>query len=412
MPLSLLLDKSTFQMLSMEQMLVLHRYYAPNITPVLVTEVLGDLSKEVKDGIPAKKVAGLARKLLPHQIAVNVDYRSLIEGELLGYPVASDFRPQVGNGTHVRSASGSLGVRIGPSAEEEALSRWRERQFTDIEALTAELWRTTTRNPDVLQNLKSALKEKLDLEQRVRNLEGIRDLADRLLGAPANQENLLQLALSEFSLSAENATKAYSRWQQESPASFEDYAPYVYHCCRVRLFFLLALAHDLIGKKTENIDLEYLYYLPFCRVFTSNDGFHKKLAPFFITAKQDFVPGDALQKDMKAIIEYCETLSEVKHKRRVLKEPPQIPSLLTYQRWAKYFQWPNRGFQDPRANDIEYHRKKARELYDATRTGTSPTSSGEPDFMVVERAMNWNDPCPCKSGLSLRDCLPSHGKEH
>lgn len=163
MPLSLLLDKSTFQMLHMEQMLVLHRYYNPNVTPILVTEVLGDLSKEVARCTPADKVAAFARKLLPHQIAVNVDYRSLIEGELLGHPVAADFRPQVGNGTHVRSASVGLGVRIGPSAEEEALSRWREREFTDIEALTAELWRKTTRNQDVLRNLKSALKGKLDL---------------------------------------------------------------------------------------------------------------------------------------------------------------------------------------------------------------------------------------------------------
>lgn len=412
MPLSLLLDKSTFQMLHMEQMLVLHRYYNPNVTPILVTEVLGDLSKEVARGTPADKVAAFARKLLPHQIAVNVDYRSLIEGELLGHPVAADFRPQVGNGTHVRSASGGLGVRIGPSAEEEALSRWREREFTDIEALTAELWRKTTRNPDVLRNLKSALKEKLDLKQRIGNLDGIQEHTDRLLQSSANQENLLQFALAEFAVSAESATKAYSRWQQECPVSFEHYAPYVYHCCRVRLFFLLALAHDIdgIGRKTDDVDLEYLYYLPFCRIFTSNDGFHKKLAPFFITAKQDFITGDALQKDLKAIIEYCETLSEEKHRSRVLKEPPQIPSLLTYQLWAKYFLWPNPGFHDPRANDIEYHRKKARELYDVTKTGTPLSSSGEPDFLVVERAMNWNDPCPCKSGLSLLECLPKHAQ--
>lgn len=411
MPLSLLLDKSTFQMLHMEQMLVLHRYYNPNVTPILVTEVLGDLSKEVERGTPADKVAAFARKLLPHQIAVNVDYRSLIEGELLGHPVAADFRPQVGNGTHVQSASGRLGVRIGPSAEEEALSRWREREFTDIEALTAELWRKTTRNPDVLQNLKSTLKEKLDLEQRIGELEGIREYTDRLLLSPVNQENLLQFALAEFAVSAESATKAYARWQQESPASFEHYAPYVYHCCRVRLFFLLALAHDLVGKKTDSVDLEYLYYLPFCRVFTSNDGFHKKLSPFFLSNKQDFVSGEALQQDLKAISEYSETLSEEKHKRRVLKEPPQIPSLLTYQLWAKYFQWPNRGFPNPRANDIEYHRKKAREFYDAMKAGAPTSTSGEPDFIVVERAMNWSDPCPCKSGLSMMDCLPNHAKK-
>ena len=410
MPLSLLLDKSTFQMLHMEQMLVLHRYYNPNITRILVTEVLGDLSKEVERAPQPIRLPHLLESCCPTRSPLTWTFVRSSKASSLVIRSNADFRPQGGKGTHVQTASGSMGVRIGPSAEEEALSRWREREFTDIEALTAELWRKTTRNPDVLQNLKSALKEKLDLEQHIGDLEGIREHTDRLLQSPANQENLLQFALAEFAISAASATKAYSRWQQENPASFEHYAPYVYHCCRVRLFFLLALAHDLIGKKTESVDLEYLYYIPFCRVFTSNDGFHKKLAPFFITSKQAFVPGDALQKDMKAIVEYCETLSEEKHKQRVLKEPPQIPSLLTYQLWAKYFQWPNRGFHDPRANDIGYHRKKAREFYDATTTGNSPCSSTEPDFMVVERSMNLNDPCPCKSGLSLRECLPKHAK--
>ena len=49
MSIPIILDKSTFQGLNYADIIELHRYYRVNITPLIVSEILGDLSKEEKE---------------------------------------------------------------------------------------------------------------------------------------------------------------------------------------------------------------------------------------------------------------------------------------------------------------------------------------------------------------------------
>ncbi len=46
MGLSIVIDKSTFQSLSAREIISLHNYYRPTITPILVMEIMADLKKE------------------------------------------------------------------------------------------------------------------------------------------------------------------------------------------------------------------------------------------------------------------------------------------------------------------------------------------------------------------------------
>ena len=61
MSIPIVLDKSTFQGLNYKDIIELHRYYTVNITPLLVSEILGDLSKEEKAGrkTPKEEVINL-----------------------------------------------------------------------------------------------------------------------------------------------------------------------------------------------------------------------------------------------------------------------------------------------------------------------------------------------------------------
>ena len=53
-------------------------------------------------------------------------------------------------------------------------------------------------------------------------------------------------------------------------------------------------------KEDDNLsDLMYLYYLPFCNVFVSNDRFHRKVVPEFLTPQQKFTWGFDLKEDVK-----------------------------------------------------------------------------------------------------------------
>ena len=56
-------------------------------------------------------------------------------------------------------------------------------------------------------------------------------------------------------------------------------------------------------KPSDQIDLAYLYYLPFCAVFSSRDNFHVQVAPLFLRPTQQFVHGDALKADLKKLNE-------------------------------------------------------------------------------------------------------------
>ena len=78
------------------------------------------------------------------------------------------------------------------------------------------------------------------------------------------------------------------------------------------MFFFMALARELIAPhpNTNKIDISYLYYLPFCWVFASNDKLHKRTVPLFISGKRMFVPGEELKSDMEALASHYEAMSE------------------------------------------------------------------------------------------------------
>lgn len=78
------------------------------------------------------------------------------------------------------------------------------------------------------------------------------------------------------------------------------------------LFFYFSLAADLISpnRPSNKIDIAYLYYLPFCMVFTSNDNLHKQAVPLFLRKDQVFIPGAELKADLKKLDEHYSQLPD------------------------------------------------------------------------------------------------------
>lgn len=92
-------------------------------------------------------------------------------------------------------------------------------------------------------------------------------------------------------------------------------------------------------KQSNRIDLDYIYYLPFCMVFCSGDKLHEKLAPVFLDSDQTFVTRDELKADLASIIEYWKVLSEgerTERSRELDSYPPEVESSFTHQMWKKY----------------------------------------------------------------------------
>lgn len=406
MSISIILDKSSFQMLNPEEINMLHNYFLPNITPVLVMEVLGDLKKDESEGKSSKEsVVKLARKLLPHNSAVNIHYSKLIEMDLLGDMVNIDNRPIVGEITTKESTTGLRGFHIEDSAEEKALGKWRTGEFSTTDELVAKLWREVTTQKDILENLQQQLKKGDAGSPPLKSLQEVKNYVDQIMADPQNQTGILKFCIAEFGISAESAAVIFARWEQQPEKKFSSFAPYAFYCCLVKLFFYIGLKNHLIGTRpTNHVDLQYLYYLPFCLIFSSNDKFHKSVIELLVGERHTFISGDQLKKGLQEAIGYRSTLSERKDIDRTLKEPPRVPDFIIYKLWNKYLAWPPKFERKISDQEIEEQKKKIDEFIAASDTPGMQDAIDNPDFVVKKYFITLNDPCPCGSGKKFAEC--------
>ena len=131
------------------------------------------------------------------------------------------------------------------------------------------------------------------------------------------------------------------RWKAAGGPALPEFAPYAAHVLCVDLFFQLALGADLISRRraSNKVDIAYLYYLPFCMVFVSNDKLHAKTAPLFMNEDQIFVKGDELKIDLGRLDEYYAALPAEVRERGVISfaaYPPLDGNYLTSGLWDRF----------------------------------------------------------------------------
>jgi len=95
----------------------------------------------------------------------------------------------------------------------------------------------------------------------------------------------------------------YARWNSSGRPKIRDYAPYLTHVLTVDLFFYLAMAASQIGsqRSSNKADIAYLYYLPFCMVFTSRRQLAGSYHPTLPASRSGFVHGDDLKGGFEEI---------------------------------------------------------------------------------------------------------------
>jgi hypothetical protein len=177
---------------------------------------------------------------------------------------------------------------------------------------------------------------------------------DSLIDNPKYQAILMELFITEFSISAIKAGQIFYRWETSNEKSIRKFAPYTLFCLRANFLFYISLQNDIITTRPTNwIDMHYVYYLPFCRVFLSNDKFHDEIIPHLINKNQRYVKGTDMKNDFKKIMAIKEQLSG-KDLVRAEKEPPRNPELLSYQLWNEmYFGWPPEKDWEPSEEELK-----------------------------------------------------------
>jgi len=312
---TIILDKSAFQSFSEIELVSFRRYFSQVLTPILVSELLGDLTKHSKKGKkPEEKVVELANKFGGSGPPVTMNYMNACAANLLGYKITMDGRPIIDYAKEVRAPDGSRGAFIDLHPFNDALLRWQQGNFTDFDKLISELWRQTKTNLSVIA-FKEELNTRYIIVPRANSVEEINTIAEDLLNKLGLQEVLLDWIMGQLLLSSELSGQIKLRWELSNTPIYH-FAPYVYHCLRVMLCLHIAIRSNLIKWDSGHIfDLQYLYYLPFCMAFCSNDKIHQILAPLLIRENQSFVAGFELKTDLKCISELWNSFSESQRKK-------------------------------------------------------------------------------------------------
>lgn len=395
---TIIFDKSAFESFNPDEAVWLDQFFLSNITPLFFVETLADLEKNARSGrTPEDIVGSLAYRTPDLHSKANVHHQALLEGELSGQGEMDmeNGRPHIGGGRFVE-LGGKTGVLYEASPEEEALMRWREHKFMELERQHARQWRNNLSNIDT-GKIYSQYQLSLAGYPKPKTIEEVRSMAERFVDDP-DQERILVASIASVGATPKFRDEILARWYSVGKPPMRKFAPYLTHVVSVDYVFMFGIGTDLIGRgrPSHKIDVAYLYYLPFCKVFTSNDRLHKMLAPLFLRPNQSFVAGEVLKEDFRKLDTLYDALSpEIKERGlyAFAHSPPYDTSYLTTRLWDKYMpKWRDRPTPAPQPNSpaneglLEMIRELERK---AKAEGTTqPIGRGETDQMVLKRMVS------------------------
>lgn len=301
---TLIFDKSAIHSFAKREAQWLTNIYNINRTPTLFMEIMADLKKKPSDlQLSADQVQRLAKKFNPISTYQNIHHSEIWYHNLLGEQVPMDGRVMLGGGKQVTSSEGKKGILFEESPEDKAMRRWQEGRFNDFEEGLADRWRDSIKGIDLTKLTQAYSKSKPKGEKPFTNLNELAIAVNRMCNGDGGQYRLLKnvvegLVPGDYKF----AQRVVIRWKLLGKPHVRHYAPYAVYCYAINTFFAVGLAMDMLSTRASNvIDLQYLYYLPFCRVFTSSDKFHKQVAPLFMQPNQVFVDPAKLKADLKMI---------------------------------------------------------------------------------------------------------------
>ena len=403
--LAITLDKSTFQALGQNELIQLNRYYLINITPLLVSEILGDLTKEEKEGKrhPKDVVSSLANKIFPYNCYVNTDYKRLLELSLLGVHNTYDNRPFLDAMKSINTGD-KKGYVFEETELEKSINRWKEGEFNSIDDILSWFWKKQTKSETVIDEFKTKLEifKHIKLEQKsgnnFENLETLKNILIDELDNSDNQLNYLIFAIEFYGIETNIASEILYRWESGQHKSLKDFSPYTYFCLTIISMYYVGLTNNLFSERQTNlVDLEYLYYTPCARVFSSNDKFLITLFDLIRPKNVFFITSQSLKNDLTQYYKF-----EV-DTNTISKRPP-IENSETYKIWDSVFDLKTHKLLESKPRSQEELKAELETIFKMAESGKEGTFEGEPDFVTKTYYLKPTDLCVCRSGKQLKDC--------
>lgn len=411
MSIAIILDKSTFQSLGHNELIQLHRYYIINVTPLLVSEILGDLSKEetANKKLPKDVVIGLANKIFPSNTYVNTSYKRLLEISLISKQIEFSNRPFLEATKSINSGT-KQGLVFEETEEEKSIRRWKDGQFNSIDQIMSWFWRTQSKDEDVIEVFKSKMEQfsEIKLEKKLgdtnENLKVLRDKLINELQKPENQKKYLALIIDYFDLDYNLAGQIFHRWESENHTSLADFSPYAFYCLSIVTMYYVGINNNLFSeRKTNLLDLEYLFYTPCCKVFSTNDKFLISLFNLIKPKDVYFIASNSLKDDLNKFHQHQMESGEI-------NDRPPVKDTDTFRIWDKVFDLKLSDFLKAHPKSQEQLKKEFEEVLKAAESGEQGNFDGEADFVTKTTYMRPTDPCVCGSGKQLKECCLLKGQ--
>jgi len=297
-----LFDKSFLQSLNVDESVWFDHFFYPVICPIFYVETLADLEKAVREGrTPEQEVGTIAEKT--PQLSCNPcqHHEQMCLANLMGHPVAMTGQIPIAGGRPV-SVEGKKGVVYDVSPERQAFTRWQEGRFLEVERRFARVWRASLEPIDPSMIAAAAPWAKFEIAT-CKSIEDVHKLASGWVMSDEHPFDRLRLLLLFLQIPNKYIPQVTARWQSAGCKPLRDYAPFAAHVLTVELFLHIGVLTKLIaGERVSNRqDIAYLAYLPFCMLFVSSDKLHRRCAPLFLRANQEFVWGLDLKADLTKI---------------------------------------------------------------------------------------------------------------
>jgi hypothetical protein len=376
--LRIILDKSVVYGLSNDEADSLDRYFFQIIPPILMNEILADLTKVTADNEARKRLAGNSYRIGGNR-GLTPDYRLLLESSLSGFDGPMDGRYLPAGERTVETTDGKVGVIVETPDEDEMILKWERGEFTEEEKATAANFRKQYERPINVRFYVQRLKEiGIDFKPPP-NDDALFEFVESLLRERNVQGRLFALIQEEHGFTGDFIRKVIKRWYMAGAPMFECFAPYAFYCLRAS--FLWAFSSSTPGQNDRK-DLEYLYHLPFTELFASKDKKHKRLVPYLLKDYQSFVPGEELKDDLARLSARWNSLSreeQIKTNAERGSAPPEDKNSLAFRLWKKH-----RGTISPNMLPVDRNsellraiRKKYKELVEGKTL--SPDKANDPN---------------------------------
>jgi hypothetical protein len=334
-----LVDKSAIQALGFEEVKYLDRYYSLVLSPILMRELLSTLAKEPKKGKDWEKTLGiLAAKVDTMNSYLTPTANQMARSSLLGNDLPMDGRVPLAEAKRMRYRDGTQGIFVDEPKGKKILRDWKQQNFTDYYRDDAARIREVDHGID-LGALQKFYADQLKNFPDFKTLKELLAWLDDVYFKSMTPEfHLKQMAVgllidAEFS----DALRKF----QEKKSSIQEFAPYAFFHYRVNTLFLVGLAKGLIStSKAANLhlDVQYLYYLPFCMCFLTSDKKLMAIAELLTREDQTLLSGEALKEDLVKISAHFEAMTPeglAKYREDFGSYPPELPNSLTEVTWKQ-----------------------------------------------------------------------------